>query len=153
MKEMFKKIPQNFEKPLTSSEKSQKLMTDIGGGWYLKKCELGLPPLKRTKLSKKAQDRHDIIFKNFMNLIDGGMIGNSNYIRTCLNGLIQNQTPKQLNPFNFLQKKLYINNNDITAHFVGRSKLTPLDIVEFYKWMVFGKMCKRNTIVEENKTK
>ena len=38
-------------------------MTDIGGGWYLKKCARGLPPLKRTKLSKKAQDRHDIIKK------------------------------------------------------------------------------------------
>ena len=38
-------------------------MTDIGGGWYLKKCEKRLPPLKRTQLSKKAQDRHDIIKK------------------------------------------------------------------------------------------
>ena len=34
-------------------------MTDIGGGWYLKKCARGLSPLKRTKLSKKAQERHD----------------------------------------------------------------------------------------------
>ena len=61
MKEMFKKIPQNVEKPLTPGEKKSKLTTDIGGEWYLKKCELGLPPLKRTKLSKKAQDRHDLI--------------------------------------------------------------------------------------------
>ena len=45
MEEMFKKIPQNVEKPLTSREKNLKLMTDIGGGWYLKKCEKGLPPL------------------------------------------------------------------------------------------------------------
>ena len=34
MKEMFKNIPQKVEKPLTSREKNQKLMTDIGGGWY-----------------------------------------------------------------------------------------------------------------------
>ena len=61
LKEMFKKIPQNVEKPLTSREKNQNLMTDIGCGWYLKKCEKGLPPLKRTKLSKKAQERHDLI--------------------------------------------------------------------------------------------
>ena len=61
-------------------------MTDIGGGWYLKKCERGLPPLKRTKLSKKAQDRHDIISKKFMNLIGGGIIVNSNFIGTSLNG-------------------------------------------------------------------
>ena len=36
MEQMFKKIPQNVEKALTSSEENQKLMTDIGGGWYLK---------------------------------------------------------------------------------------------------------------------
>ena len=29
-------------------------MTDIGGGWYLKKCKKGLPPLKRRKLSKNG---------------------------------------------------------------------------------------------------
>ena len=78
-------------------------MTDIGGGWYLKKCERGLPPLKRTKLSKKAQERHDYIFLNCMNLIGGGIIGDSNCIGSSLNGLILNQPPKELNPFKFLQ--------------------------------------------------
>ena len=58
---MLKQIPQNVEKALTSGEKNQKLMTDIGGGWYMKKCEKGLPPLKITKLIKKAQNRHDLI--------------------------------------------------------------------------------------------
>ena len=38
-------------------------MTDIGGGWYLKKCDRELPPLKRTTLNKKAQERHDYIKK------------------------------------------------------------------------------------------
>ena len=38
-------------------------MIDIGGVWYLKKWEKGIPPLKRTKQSKKAQERHDLIFK------------------------------------------------------------------------------------------
>ena len=61
------------------------------------------------------------------------MIGNSNYIGTCLIGLIQNQYPKELNPFQVSSKKFYINNNDRTSHFVGHSKLTPLDIIEFYK--------------------
>ena len=39
MKDMFKQIPQNVEKPLTSREKIQKLITDIGAGWYLEKCQ------------------------------------------------------------------------------------------------------------------
>ena len=37
------------------------MLTDIGGGWYLAKIARGLPPLKRTKLSKKAQERQDYI--------------------------------------------------------------------------------------------
>ena len=68
------------------------------------KCELGLPPLKRTKLSKKAQDRHDLIFKNFMNLIGSRMIKNPNCIGTSLGGLILNQPPKELWPIHFPQK-------------------------------------------------
>ena len=61
MVKMFKMIPQNVEKPLTSREKNQKLITYIGGGWYLEKCEKGLPPLKRTKPSKKSQERDGLI--------------------------------------------------------------------------------------------
>ena len=37
MKEMFMQIPKNVEIALTPKEKTQKLMTDIGGGWYIKK--------------------------------------------------------------------------------------------------------------------
>ena len=59
MVEMFKTIPQNVGKPLTSREKNQKLITDIGGGWYLEKCKKGLPPLKRTNIGKKAQKMQD----------------------------------------------------------------------------------------------
>ena len=42
-------------------------------------------------------------------------------------------TPKRVKPFSVSSKKFYINNNDITAHFVGRYKLKELDIVDFYK--------------------
>ena len=45
-KYMFKQIPQNMIKHLLQ-KKVQKLMTDIGGGWYMKKSAKGLPPLKR----------------------------------------------------------------------------------------------------------
>ena len=36
-------------------------MTYIGGGWHLKKFERGIPPLKRTKLCQKSQERNDYI--------------------------------------------------------------------------------------------
>ena len=48
MVDMFKTIPQNVENPLTTGEKDQKLITDIGGGWCLEKCAKGLPPLDNS---------------------------------------------------------------------------------------------------------
>ena len=36
-------------------------MTDIGGGWYMEKSARGIPPLMRTKLSKKTQERQEAI--------------------------------------------------------------------------------------------
>ena len=47
-------------------------------------------------------------------------------------GLSQTNPQKSSTLFSFF-KKLYINNNDRTAHFVGHSKLKELDIDDFYK--------------------
>ena len=60
---MFKQIPQTMIKSLTPKKKVQKLMTDIGGGWYIEKSAKGLPPLKISKLSKKEQEKQDEIQK------------------------------------------------------------------------------------------
>ena len=46
-------------KPLSQGKKLKKLLTEIGGGWYMKKMTKGLPPLSRPKLSKKAQEKDD----------------------------------------------------------------------------------------------
>ena len=37
MKEMFKQIHTTMTKPLSPRQKFQKLMTEIGGGWYMGK--------------------------------------------------------------------------------------------------------------------
>ena len=37
MKEMFKQIPTMITKPLSQQKKVQKLMIEIGGGWYMGK--------------------------------------------------------------------------------------------------------------------
>ena len=63
MKDMFNKIPQTIKIAFTSKQKVQKLMTDIGGGWYMKNSANILPPLRRTKPSKKSQRRQDKIQK------------------------------------------------------------------------------------------
>ena len=42
-------------------------------------------------------------------------------------------TPKRVKPFQVSSKRFYINNNDRTAHFIGRYKLKELDIDDFYK--------------------
>ena len=57
MKEMFKKIPLTMSKSLSPKQKVKKLMTYIGGGWYMEKSARGLPPLRRPKLSKKSQEK------------------------------------------------------------------------------------------------
>ena len=59
MKVMFRQIPQTIKISLTTKQKVQKLMIDIGGGWYMEKIANGLPPLRKTKLSRKAQERQD----------------------------------------------------------------------------------------------
>ena len=45
----------------------------------------------------------------------------------------QKSTTKQVKPFSVSSNKFFINNNDRTAHFVGHSKLTPLDCVDVYE--------------------
>ena len=49
---MFNKIPQTMSKPLTPKQRVHKIMTDIGGGWYMVKSSKGLTLLKISKLSK-----------------------------------------------------------------------------------------------------
>ena len=56
MKDMFKQIPATIIKPIISRQNVHKLMTETGGGWYMKKITKVLPPLSIPKLSKKAQD-------------------------------------------------------------------------------------------------
>ena len=108
-------------------------MTDIGGGWYLKKCARGLPPLKRTKLSKKAQERHDYIQNK---LYEPNSWWNGWKLQLHWNKIEWvdlKSTPKRVKPFSVSSKKFYMNKNDRTAHFVGRSKLKELYINDFYK--------------------
>ena len=104
MKEMFKKIPTTMYKTLSPKQKVQKLMTEIGGGWYMGENAKGIPALMRSKLSKKYNIRSMKLNKNYTKLISGGIIENSNYIGTSLNGLIQEVKPKGINTFQFLQE-------------------------------------------------
>ena len=55
-----------MSKALTPKQKFQKFMTDIGGGWYMEFFFKGLPPLKRSKISNKAQDKQYKIQENCM---------------------------------------------------------------------------------------
>ena len=61
MKNMFQKIPTIKLKPLSRGKKLQKLLTEIGGGWYVEKITKVLPPLRRPKQGKKVQDKYDEI--------------------------------------------------------------------------------------------
>ena len=95
-----------------------------------------IPPhirLKRTKLSKKAQERHDDI-KN--KLFQSNMWWNDWKFQLHWNKFEWVDTksnPKRVKTFSVSSKTLYISKNDRTAHFVGRSQLKELDIDGFYK--------------------
>ena len=60
---MFKQIPTTISKPLSPKQKLQKLMTKIGGGWYMEKIVKGLPPLRISEINQRAQDKEDEIKK------------------------------------------------------------------------------------------
>ena len=92
----------------------------------------GLPQLKRKKLSKKAQKRNDIIKNKPFKSIRWWNDWKFQLHWNLLEWVDPKSTPKRVRPFSVSSKKLYINNNYRTAHFVGHSKLTPLDIVDFY---------------------
>ena len=63
MNNMFQKTPTIKSEPLSQGKKIQKLLTEIGGGWYMKKMTKGIPPLRRPKLSKQSQGKYDEIKK------------------------------------------------------------------------------------------
>ena len=98
----------------------------------MEKYEKGLPPLKRTKLSKKAQERDDLIENKHFQSNRWWNDWKFQLHWNMLEWVDPKSTPKRVKPFSVSSKRFYINNNDRTAHFVGHSKLTPLDIVDFY---------------------
>ena len=70
------------------------------------KSAKGLPPLRRSTLSKNHKRRR-IKLKNYMKLISGLSIGYFNCIGTSLNGLIQEVKPKGIKTLQFLQNRLH----------------------------------------------
>ena len=60
---MFKQIYTTMTKPLSPKQKVQKLMTEIGGGWCMKKIVKGLPPLRISEINQRTQDKEDEIKK------------------------------------------------------------------------------------------
>ena len=50
---MFKQIPIRMTKLIGPEQKVQKLMIEIGGGWYMEKITKGVVSLSITKLSKE----------------------------------------------------------------------------------------------------
>ena len=65
MKEMFRQISTTMTKPLISRQNVHKLMTEIGGGWYVEKFTKGLPSLSRSTPSKNHKRRR-MKLKNYM---------------------------------------------------------------------------------------
>ena len=67
-----------------------------------------------------------------MKLINGVIIGNSNYIGKSLNGLIKEVKLKG-KPYSISSRKYCINKGDRKYHWIGHSDLKELDIIDFFK--------------------
>ena len=110
-------------KALTPKQKVQKLMTDIGGGWYMKKISKGIPPLKRSKLSKKAQDKEDAIKKK---LYEASKWWNDWKFQLHWNKLEwvnPRSLTKRNKPFSVSSKEFNLNKNDRKSRLVSHSAL------------------------------
>ena len=108
-------------------------MTDIGGGWYMEKSARGLPPLKRTKLSKNAQESQYLIQKNLYEANSWWNDWKFQLHWYNLEWFDPKYNPKIVKHYSVSSKKFYISKSDRKAHFVGLSRLKELDIDDFYK--------------------
>ena len=107
-------------------------MTDIGGRWYTEKSAIGIPLFKRTKVSKKAQERQDVIQKK---LYEANSWCNDCKLKLHwkkLEWVDPKYNPKRVKPFS-VSLIFHISKNDRKDHFVGHSRLKELDIYDFYK--------------------
>ena len=98
-------------------------MTEIGGGWWMGKSAKGLPPLKISKLCKKAQKKKNEIQKK---LYEANKCWN--YCRFQLHcNKLEWLDPKTLikryKPYSVSSETIYLNKNDRTDHWFGHSKL------------------------------
>ena len=97
------------------------------------KMSKGTPTIEEKKPGKKVQKRQDLIKKE---LFVSNMWWNDWKFQLHWNMLERvnpKSTTKRVKPFSVSSNKFYTNNNDRTDHFVGHSKLTPLDCVDFYE--------------------
>ena len=97
------------------------------------KSARGLTPLKRKKLSKKAQEIQDEIQKK---LYEANRWWNDWIFQLHCNNIgwvDPKYNPKIVKPFSVSSKTFYISKSDRTDHFVGHYKLKELDINDLYK--------------------
>ena len=64
MRKKLQKISVELTKPPSNMEKLQSLLHAIVGGWYMNKLNDNFPPLKKMKLTKRAQKEEVEIKRN-----------------------------------------------------------------------------------------
>ena len=94
-------------------------MTEIVGGWYMGESAKGLPPLRRSTLSKIAQDKEDEINKK---LYEANKWWNAWIFQLHWKNIEwvnpRSQT-KRNKHFSVSSRKVYLNKGDKTSHWVG----------------------------------
>ena len=123
MKEMFKQIRLTMKKALTPKQKLHKLMTDIGGGWYMEKITKVLTKLRRTELSKKAQENQDEVQKKLYEANKWCNDWKFQFHWQNLKWVNPTSLIKRDKPYSVSSEEFYLNKNYIMSHWDGHSKL------------------------------
>ena len=93
----------------------------------------GVPPLNRTKLSKKAQGKQDEIQKKLYEANKWWNVWRFQLHFHKLEWVNQKYLTKRDTPYSVFSKTFYLNKNDITAHWVSHSQLKELDTIELFE--------------------
>ena len=92
-----------------------------------------LPPLRRTKISKKAQENQDKIQKKLYETNKWWNDWKFQFHWKKLEWVNTKSLTKSDKPYSVSSKCFYLNKNDRTDHWVGYSKIKELDINDFFK--------------------
>ena len=99
----------------------------------MNKLSVNLPPLNKSKLSKKSQEKQDEIKIKLQTANHNWNDWRFQIHWNKIEWINPRNRNEQKNPFCLSSKKFYMKDNNKTAHWFGHAKFKPLDTDGFSK--------------------